>query len=164
MRYVLDNTSIKLDFADSFSLNCEGCLEDFQFASMRTLLDVNHKLYSSNRFILPSQNAKSRQISGQFTKIDNESIESTVNLDKIKFLMIGELLELRIETTWFQKNYIWEPHLFALTNIGIIKFQRNDITSQPKFMSLQSMNVELLPCDNQNPTEMIFRVCYKTFP
>ena len=29
MRYVLDNTSIKLDFADSFSLNCEGCLEDF---------------------------------------------------------------------------------------------------------------------------------------
>ena len=26
------------------------------------------------------------------------------------------------------------------------------------------MNVELLPCDNQNPTEMIFRVCYKTFP
>ena len=54
MRYVLDNTSIKLDFADSFSLNCEGCLEDFQFASMRTLLEVNHKLYSSNRFILPS--------------------------------------------------------------------------------------------------------------
>ena len=87
-----------------------------------------------------------------------------MNPDKIKFLMIGELLELRIETTWFQKNYIWEPHLFALTNIGLIKFQQNDITGQPKFMSLQSMNVELLPCDSQNPTEMIFRVCYKTFP
>ena len=120
MRYVLDNTSIKLDFADSFSLNCEGCVEEFQFASMRTLLDVNHRLYASNRFILPSQNARSRQ--GQYTNIDNESQEGTMNPDKIKFLMIGELLELRIETTWFQKSYIWEPHLFALTNIGIIKF------------------------------------------
>lgn len=55
MRYVLDNTySIKLDFGDSFSLNCEGCLEDFQFSSMRTLVNINHQLYSSNRFILPS--------------------------------------------------------------------------------------------------------------
>ena len=42
MRYVLDNTyNIKLDFADSFSLNCEGCLEDFQFSSMRTLAEIN---------------------------------------------------------------------------------------------------------------------------
>ena len=52
-----------------------------------------------------------------------------MNINKLKFLMIGELLELRVETTWFQKNYIWEPHLFALTNIGIIKFLRNDITT-----------------------------------
>ena len=42
MRYVLDNTyNIKLDFADSFSLNTEGCLSDFQFYSMRTLVDMN---------------------------------------------------------------------------------------------------------------------------
>ena len=52
-----------------------------------------------------------------------------MNIKKLRFLMIGELLELRVETTWFQKSYIWEPHLFALTNIGILKFKRNDITA-----------------------------------
>ena len=78
--------------------------------------------------------------------------------------MCGELLELRIEVAWFQKNYIWEPHLFALTNIGILKFSRSDITQAPVFLPLQDMTIDLLPVDAKNPSEMIFRMGYKPSP
>ena len=79
----------------------------------------------------------------------------------MKTIMCGELLELRIEVAWFQKNYIWEPHLFALTNIGIFKFERSEIGIAPTFLPLKEMTVDLLPCDNKNPGEMIFKIGYK---
>ena len=87
-----------------------------------------------------------------------------INGPVIKTLMCGELLELRIEVAWFQKNYIWEPHLYALTNIGIFKFNRGDIGVAPEYLPLQELTVDLLPCDNKNPSEMIFRVGYKPSP
>lgn len=74
--------------------------------------------------------------------------------------MCGELLELRIETAWFQKNYIWEPQLFALTNIGILKFFNGNIATPPLFISLKELTVDLLPTDSKHPCEMIFRLAY----
>ena len=74
--------------------------------------------------------------------------------------MCGELLELRIETAWFQKNYIWEPQLFALTNIGILKFVNGNIATPPVFISLKELTVDLLPTDAKHPCEMIFRLAF----
>ena len=160
MRYILDHYfSVKLDFTDTISLNTNGCMEEFSFEHLnRYAKQKGAQVYSSKRFILPVLANNSQEELEEKMSSEDEFVD--ISGPVIKTIMCGELLELRIEGGWFQKNYIWEPHLYQLTNIGILKFKKSDITQAPSFMPFKDLTVDLLPVDNARAEEMIFRLTY----